>query len=187
MKKGFTLIELLVAMSLFAVVIVIAVGAVIALARAADRSAAIITAIHNLDYAVEQMGRTIRVGTKYYCSNGVHPIGNETQDCGWGQARSGLSFTDKDDDRIVYSLNAARGSLDRVDLSNPLHQTFSITSPEIFIENMSFNVIGSSPQDSAQPRVMIRIKGKTTVSGLKPEEQAPFDLQTTISQRAPDF
>lgn len=186
-RAGFTLVELLVSMSLFAVVIIVAVGAVLALARASDRSAAIITAIHNLDYAVEQMGRTIRVGTSYYCSNGVHPISKEQQDCGWGNSKSGLSFTDKDDQRIVYSLNGARGSLDRENLSRVPHQTFSITSPEIFIENLSFNVIGSSLFDDLQPRVLIRIKGRTIIPGLKDEDQVHFNLQTSVSQRVPDF
>ena len=186
-NKGFTLIELLVSMALFAVVIIVAVGAVLALARASDRSSAIITAIHNLDYAVEQMGRTIRVGTSYFCSNGAHPVDKRQQDCDWGDAKAALSFSDKDDQRILYKLNAAGGSLDRENLSEVPHRTFSITSPEIFIENMSFNVIGSSLFDTIQPRAMIRIKGRTVIPGLKDEDQVHFNLQTSVSQRVPDF
>ncbi|HEY9582957.1 MAG TPA: prepilin-type N-terminal cleavage/methylation domain-containing protein [Candidatus Paceibacterota bacterium] len=186
-SRGFTLIELLVAISLFSVVIIIAVGALLNLARAADRSHAIMTAIHNLDFAVEQMSRTLRVGGSYFCSNAVHPIQSQTKDCTWKQGKMGLSFTDKDGRRIVYRLNVARGALDRENLSEVPHRLFSITAPEIFIESVTFNVFGSSILDSTQPRVMIRIKGRTIIPGMRDEDQVPFDLQTTISQRDPDF
>src|SRR3989338_10752149 len=84
LKSGFTLIELLVSISIFSVVTIVAVGALLNLARAADRSHAILTAIGNLDFAMEQMARTIRVGTYYYCREGVHPPSNQTRDCTWG-------------------------------------------------------------------------------------------------------
>jgi len=184
---GFTLIELLVAISLFSVVIIVAVGALLNLARAADRSHAILTAIHNLDFAMEQMSRTLRVGGSYYCSNGVHPLSKTTKDCTWKQGKIALSFTDKDERRLVYKLNISKGALERENLSEVPHRSFSITAPEIFIESLVFNVFGSSPQDAQQPRVMIRIKGRTIIPGMRDEDQVPFDLQTTISQRDPDF
>ncbi|MEK7535857.1 MAG: prepilin-type N-terminal cleavage/methylation domain-containing protein [Patescibacteria group bacterium] len=189
MRKGFTLIELLVAISLFSVVIIISVGALLSLGRAADRSHAIVTAIHNLDFAVEQMSRTLRVGGAYYCSNGVPPLSKETRDCTWKVGKQALSFTDKDEQRIVYKFNQAKGSLDRENLSVIPHRTFSITAPEIRIESMTFNVFGSSPfpLDSLQPRVLIRIKGRTAIPGMKEEDQVDFDLQTSVSQRDPDI
>jgi len=185
--SGFTLIELLVAISIFSVVIIVAVGALLNLARAADRSHAILTAIHNLDFAMEQMSRTLRVGGSFYCSGGVHPLASETKDCTWNQGKRSLSFTDKDGRRIVYKLNPSKGTLDRENLSEVPHKVFSITAPEIFIESLTFNVFGSSILDSLQPRVMIRIKGRTIVLGLRDEDQVPFDLQTTVSQRDPDI
>ena len=186
MKKGFTLIELLVAISLFAVVIIIAVGALLNLARAADRSQAILTAIHNLDFAMEQIARTVRTGNAYYCSNGIHPLSQETKDCTWKQGKSALSFNDQNGRRLVYRLNFSRGSLDRENLSEVPHRIFSITSPEILIESLTFNVIGSSPLDSVQPRVIIRIKGRTIIPSIRAADQVPFDLQTSVSQRDPD-
>jgi len=187
MKNGFTLIELLVAISIFSVVIIIAVGALLNLGRAADRSHAILTAIHNLDFAMEQMSRTLRVGGSYYCSNAVHPLSKETKDCTWKVGKQALSFTDKDERRIVYRLNRAKGSLDRENLSEVPHRVFSITAPEIFIESLTFNVFGSRSTDTKQPRVLVRIKGHTTIPGVRDEDQVPFDLQTTVSQRDPDL
>lgn len=186
-KLGFTLIELLVAISIFAVVTIVAVGALLNLARAADRSHAIITAIDNLDFAMEQMARTIRVGSAYYCSAGLQPLSNQTRDCPWGQGQSALSFTNQSQQRIVYELDQARGSLDRENLSVVPHKVFSITAPEITIESLVFNVFGSSPTDKQQPRVLIRIKGRTAIAGLRPGDQVSFDLQTSVSQRNPDL
>ncbi len=185
--KGFTLIELLVSVSIFAVVVIIAVGALLSLVRAADKSHAIVTAINNLDFAMEQMSRTIRVGTAYYCSNGVQPLGNETRDCTWGEDRGTFSFTDKDQHRIVYTINSARNSLERENLSAVPHRVFSITAPEIKIEHLSFNVFGSSLLDAKAPRVLIRIQGKTAIAGLRDSDQVTFDLQTTVTQRKPDI
>jgi len=187
MRKGFTLIELLVAISIFSVVIIIAVGAVLALARAADRSQAILTAINNLDFAMEQMSRTMRVSGSFYCSEGVHPISERTKDCTWHSGKSALSFTDKDEHRLIYRLNRTKGSLDRENLSDIPHRTFSITAPEILIESLVFNVFGSSISDAKQPRVLIRIKGRTRIPTLAEKDQVSFDLQTTVSQRDPDF
>ncbi len=184
---GFTLIELLVSVSIFSIVIIIAVGALLNLARAADHSHAILTAINNLDFAMEQMGRTIRVGGNYYCSDTTSSLSSDTQDCLWTAGKSGLVITDKDNRRIAYRLNHANGSLERENLSFTPSRIFSITSPEVVIENLTFNVFGSHPTDNLQPRVMIRIKGKTAVSGLKPYEQVSFDLQTMVSQRDPDL
>jgi len=187
LKSGFTLIELLVSISIFSVVTIVAVGALLNLARAADRSHAILTAIDNLDFAMEQMARTIRVGTFYYCSNGVQPPSNQTRDCTWGQGQSAMSFTNKDQERIVYELNTEKGSLDRENLSSVPHKVFSITAPEIVIDSLAFNVFGSSKSDAFQPRVLVRIKGHTAISGLRPTDQVTFDLQTSVTQRNPDF
>ena len=185
-KSGFTLIELLVSISIFSVVIIIAIGALLNLARAADRSHAILTAINNMDFAMEQMGRTLRIGGDYYCSSGHHPVTSEQQDCVWGQGKSSLSFTDKDGRRILYSHNKVRGALDRENLSEVPSRVFDITSPEIFIDSLIFNVVGSSKFDSVQPRVLIRIKGRTSIKSLREQDQVSFDLQTTVSQRNPD-
>lgn len=184
---GFTLIEMLVSVSIFSVVIVVAVGALLHLARASDRSHAILTAINNLDFAMEQMSRTMRVGNNFFCSNGVHPISVETKDCVWGQEKSAVSFTDQDGRRILYRLNPETRSLERENLSEVPHRVFAITAPEILVENLTFAVIGSHPLDSLQPRVVIRIKAKTVIPGLAQENQVSFDLQTTVSQRDPDI
>jgi len=186
-NKGFTLIEMLVAISIFAIVIIIAIGALLNLARASDRSQAVLTAINNLDFAMEQMSRTMRVGTKFFCSDGVHPVSAQTRNCSYSQRKSAVSFTDQDGRRLVYRLNPSTQALERENLSEVPKRTFAITAPEIKVERLSFAVLGSLPNDNMQPKISINIKARTAIPELKDEDQVSFNLQTTISQRGFDI
>lgn len=186
-QQGFTLIELMVSISIFSVVIIIAVGALLNLTRAADRSAAVLTAINNLDFAMEQMSRTLRVGTHYYCSDGIHPLDKQTRDCAFGEGRKAISFTDNKENRLLYKFDPALGSLNRENLSSVPSRIFSITAPEIIIESLTFNVFGSDNRDSLQPRVLMRIKGRTALPSIKLADQVTFNLETMITQRNPDL
>ncbi len=85
---------------------------------------------------------------------------------------------------MEYLSNQARGSLDRIDLSASPPTAFAITSPEIRITRVVFNVIGAGPGSNQQPRVMIRISGVTQIKSVSAADQVPFDLQTTIVERS---
>jgi len=177
-KKGFTLIELIVSLGVFSVVILIALGAVLHIQRASDYSQAILTAISNLDFAMENMSRTIRTGRSYACGRIIEL--DQTADC---QSSSSISVTDqKGTSRVIYYLE--NGHLMREKGS----KDFSITAPEIEINQLNFIVRGSSdsPND-LQPSVMIMVSGKTRINGLKERDQAEFKLQTLVSQRNPDL
>jgi hypothetical protein len=177
----------LVSLAVFSIVILISGTALIGLARASDKSHAILTAINNLDFALEQMTRTLRVSKKFYCATGVHPLSDETRDCPWGRSASSLSFTDSSERRVNYAFNQSRGSLDRKVIEGGLPTVFSITSPEIFIENLSFNLTGSSRDDSMQPRILIRVQARTVIPEVKESDQVSFKLQTTVSARNIDL
>ncbi|HEY4505038.1 MAG TPA: prepilin-type N-terminal cleavage/methylation domain-containing protein [Candidatus Paceibacterota bacterium] len=185
--RGFTLIEMLVSISIFTIVVIIAVGALLHLTRASDHSQAILAAINNLDFAMEQMSRTMRVGTSFYCSNSAHPVSRQARDCPFGQERNAVSFTDQDGRRLVYKLNTETYALERENLSEVPRRIFSITAPEIKIENLTFAVIGSQSYDNFQPLIVINIKARTAMEGFKEEDQVSFNLQTAISQREPDL
>ncbi len=187
MKKGFTLVELLVSVGIFSVVILIAVSALLTLSKTSERSYAILTAINNLDFATEHMSRTLRTGVEFYCTEGFHPTAESRQDCPWGRSQSAVSFTDYLGHRTLFRHNRANGTLERIRLDQVPQKVFSITSPQIFIEDVKFNVEGSAKNDAHQPKVMIRIKGITDLPGLPDDEQVEFDLQTTITQRNPNF
>jgi len=182
-QAGFTLIEMLVSLAVFSIVIIVSSTALIGLARASDKSHAILTAINNLDFALEQMTRTMRVGRDFYCAEGEIPLADDTQDCPWGQGKTGIAFTNANKQRLIYKFNQSRGSLDRVSISAGIQKTFSITSPEIFINSLRFNVVGSSESDALQTRILIRLSGRTVIREIREFDQVSFDLQTTVSAR----
>ena len=186
-QEGFTLIEILVSMALFSAVVLISTSLLLFLVRASDNSHAILTAINNLDFAMEQMARTLRMGHSFYCADGIHAPTDQTQDCSFGAGKTSMSFTDAKDQRVVYKLNSGPdwGRLEREHITEGQRRVFSVTAPEIIITDLRFNVDGAPPNDGFQPRVSIRISGKTDIPGVNERDQVEFNLQTMVSSRAP--
>ncbi len=67
---GFTLVEMLVAVGLFIIVMLVAMGSLIAVVGADRRAQSIEVVVNNLDFALDDMSRTIRTGDNYHCTNG---------------------------------------------------------------------------------------------------------------------
>ncbi len=65
---GFTLVEMMVSLAIFAVVSVVAAGALIKIMDANKKAQSIQSAITNLNFALETMSRELRNGSKYYCT-----------------------------------------------------------------------------------------------------------------------
>src|SRR4051812_11444285 len=80
--RGFTLIEMLVSITLFSVVMVMALGALLSLSVADRRAEALKSSIDNLTFALDSMSRAIRTGNTYHCgSSGTLSV---AQDCTTG-------------------------------------------------------------------------------------------------------
>lgn len=181
--SGFTLIELLVAVSIFTIVTVFAIAALLNLANVNDQAQALLTALNNLDFAVDHMGRTIRLGKNYRCDPACDP----------NQGTDNLRFIDSidhdgdgvRDDWIEYRLIPAVGDgygyVQKKNFSK--NTTFAITSPEINIADLTFFVLTDDP--TKQPRVLVLINGRTRVADVAPEEQDDFNIQTSLSEQLP--
>lgn len=203
-KRGFTLIELLVSVSIFVIVVFVAVGALLNLASVNDKSQTFLIAFENLDFALENMSRTIRDGSFYTCDvNGSIdaplPLSSGS-DCSSGD---GFHFVDAKNNRVMYRLKEddwddnpstdPTGAITRrrQPPSGPPQDEIPITSNEVDINELSFIVTGSKPENSPppgdvthmQPRVLMLLSGTTVLKGVKPEEQADFNVQTTMTQR----
>lgn len=178
---GVTLIELIVSIAIFGVVMVMAVGSLLSLSAANKKAQTVKFAMDNLDYALEGMSRTIRIGYNYHCENDITPTNiGATQDCTGGgvllafEAFNGSSQTTND--QIIYRIN--NGVLER---SKDGGATFvEITSPEITLTTFNFFVTGSPTTDSLQPRVVIIARG---TAGSEQRTQTSFEMQTMITQR----
>ena len=64
---GFTLIELMVSISIFSVVMIIVIGALISLNDANKKAQALRAVVDNLNFAIEDMTRNIKTGSEYSC------------------------------------------------------------------------------------------------------------------------
>lgn len=190
MKRGFSLIEIMVAVSIFAIVVLVGVGALLSLVATNKRAQAIHSVMNNLNAALEDMSRSIRVGTTYNCStSGAVPPSPPPQidtpnDCPNGGGHL-LAFESSGgnphdaNDQWVYRINGKQ--LER-SLDSGANWV-AVTAPEVSIDTFDFYVIGSARGDGIQPRVLIRITGSAQVPG----GTTAFTVQASVVQRVLDI
>lgn len=193
LTAGFTLVEMLVAVGIFSIVILVGVGALLSLVAANKRAEAINSVMNNLNFAVESMSRSVRVGTTYHCETSPIPPGNPAvlstpQDCAGGGGlllafeKSGGNRSDTSD-QVAFRLNGTQ--LERS--TNAGASWIAITAPEVQIDQFQFYVIGSQSASSGntlQPRVLITIHGSADIPNSAP---TTFALQAAVTQRLLDL
>jgi prepilin-type N-terminal cleavage/methylation domain-containing protein len=188
-KRGFSLVEMLVAVALFSGVMLMGVGALLALIDANRKAQAINSVMNNLNFAMESISRNIRVGTTYHCEPNANPVPVDIdmpKDCVNGgkllafESSNGNS-SDKND-QVIYRLNGT--ILEKSEDGGAVGTFISIVAPEVSIEQFVFYVDGTSSSDSMQPRVVMIIQG---TAGINEKTKTKFNLQTTISQRVLDI
>lgn len=184
-SSGFTLIELMVATSIFVVIMLASMGSLFTLLDASKNSRALRTAMDNVNFAMESMTRSIRMGTNYYCVTYPTSIGSadyltEGRNCPSGGTavsflpqtvttyRVGYQWKPRDDAQGTYTLQ-------RCDINSCV----DIISPDVNIEQLKFFVKGSQSGDNIQASVYIIMRGTVTIKGV----DTSFALQTMASQR----
>ena len=101
--RGFTLIEVLVSTGIFTVVMVIALGALLAMVERDRKAQTLKTVINNLNFALDSMSRAIRTGEEYHCGS------SSGGDC-VSVPSSYFTFTAADGKKVAYCLrNSAIG------------------------------------------------------------------------------
>ncbi|HLP86800.1 MAG TPA: type II secretion system protein [Candidatus Paceibacterota bacterium] len=184
-NNGFTLIELMVATSIFVVIMLGSMSSLFVLLDAGKNSRALRFAMDNVNFAMESMTRSIRMGTNYYCvdtSAGISMDSHleDSMDCPTGEtfvafvpqqtttSRVGYRLTSRNDERNTHSLQ-------RCDINGCV----DIVSPDVDIEKLKFFVNGSNNNDNTQASVYIIVKGSVLVK----EVPVSFSIQTLASQR----
>src|SRR3989344_1391455 len=71
-SSGFTLVEMIVALGFFTIIMLIVISVLASVAGANEKGRTMRIVIDNLNFAVENMSRTLRVGSQYQCE-GVCP------------------------------------------------------------------------------------------------------------------
>ncbi len=183
-NSGFTLIEMIVAVGLFAVVMVICVGALLSLVHANRKAQALQSVMNNLNIALDGMVRSVRMGNDYNGSS-VGCAAPDGNDCPTGSTRLVFHpYCDTDtcnpsDTRAYYFEG---GSIKR---SINGSEGVAITAPEVSIDEMLFHVVGSDRTDARQPKVVIVVKGSAGASGTA--ARTTFHIQATAVQRVLDL
>ncbi len=179
-KKGFTLIEIMVSISVFSVVMLIFSGSIYSAFEGNRKSRSLRAVMDNLNLSLESMTRNIRFGSRYHCDINQGGGLDTTRDCVNGA--TSIAVLDSDGNQVVYRLNGSR----IVRSVNGGAEQY-VTSPDVWIEALTFYVLGSTSYsaggDLVQPRVVILIRGRAGNGVLN---RTQFSLQTTISQRAFD-
>ncbi|OGG74558.1 hypothetical protein A3A37_00700 [Candidatus Kaiserbacteria bacterium RIFCSPLOWO2_01_FULL_52_36] len=189
MKRGFTLVEMIVAVGLFAVVMLVSVGALLSLSGANRKAQALQSVMNNLNIALDGTVRSIRMGSNYHCGSGNLML---TQDCQNGDTVLALeSFggsPSNPSDQWIYRFDTdgtycGRNRICKSETGGTPY--FAITSPDITIDSMKFYVVGTTRRDTTQPKVVLTIKG--TAGAAKIQTRTTFSIQATAVQRLLDL
>jgi prepilin-type N-terminal cleavage/methylation domain-containing protein len=185
-QKGFTLIEMIIAVALFALIATFSLGSIVSIFDANRNARASKTVVDNLNLSLENMVRTIRFGTNYYCGESSNQ--SQSGDCLSASGESSFSVTFKDPTngvtkRIIYKLDTATS---RIRMSENGGSSYTdITSSDTKIQDIKFHVLGTDASpDTVQPYVLVVIRGYVS---SKPTVQSAFSVETLISQRKPDY
>jgi prepilin-type N-terminal cleavage/methylation domain-containing protein len=193
-NRGFTLVEMIVAVALFAIVMLICVGALLALVSANRKAQALQSVMNNLNISLDDMVRTIRTGSNYRCNTQSEPVAPNYGDCQQGGTMLyitpfGADPTQQSQDiGYVFDTNGTycgKGQLCKVyGNGTPI----AITSSDVTINSMEFYVIGTprtSTGDTTQPKVVITITGTAGAPGVN--AVTSFNIQATAVQRMLDL
>ncbi len=175
-QNGFTLVEVIVAVAVFVVVMVSGIGALMSMIDANRKAQALRTVMDNLNFALENVTRTMRVGIDYHC--GTLGDFNTPRDCAL-EGDNFIAFKDSGGKLLIFRLN--NGSIEKSSDGGATY--LGITAPEIKIQELKFFVRGSTNADQIQPKVLVIVKG---IAGVTEKVRTTFNLQTTVSQRLLD-
>ncbi len=187
---------MLVTVSLFAIIITIAVGSFVNAERTERQVSSLISAQSNVSIALEQMSRDIRTGYLFCHDQGKNSIydvsplcndvnGNSPSSCIINVASStwtcpSLDFRDANGNEIKYSW-AAGALTESINSSTPQ----SITGDTVSVRYLKFQLFGQTEGDHWPPRITISIG--IAASSTDPAIMSDvFNLETTVSARTID-
>lgn len=188
------MLEAMVALSLFSIVMVTSLGALLSIIDANSKAQTLKLAINNLNFGIEKMSRDIRSGQNYFCgdpSGNLAPSGlGSYKDCVGGSEafafRSKYDGTSPQEYTMYYLDGTGHVKVETYNASRGTRVSELFTSDIITFDSLKFFVNGSNPNliaDQTQPTVTVVMRG---VAGGGKRVQSDFNIQTTVSKRALD-
>lgn len=194
MNRGFSLIEIIVSVGIFAIVMTVALGALLSMNVANKRAQAVRSVLDNVNFALENMARELRLGKNYRCDDDI-PLDGSTdflpQDCTSG-LNSSVAFVSPASGGGFIQTQYRKGPIAGTEcfthsicVSQNDDTFYPLTSPsEITIDRLNFIVTGSGDDDK-QPQVIIHVSGAGENESAGPSA-VDFRIQTTVTQRTVD-
>ncbi len=200
-NKGFSLIELMVSLTIFSIVMVIAIGTLLVLIDANAKAQALSSSMTNLSFAIDSMTRNIRTGKDYNClgttdtslNNATLPSDGTLSNCTGSTNNTAIVFTPgfSTTTRMAYRINQTKKSIEQwIDVKNVTDGWVAITSTEqptaVTVDTLYFEVTGTADSnvESIQPRITLNLAG-TVQNGL--DSTTPFQIQSTVVQRVLNY
>ena len=196
-KNGYTIIETMIAVSLFIIIIMAGMNALLNANLLHQKSQSMRSIMDNLSFIMEDMSRNLRTGSSYYCITGGDNLSNVNttksgQSC-WGIAFEIVTGSlSNPNDQWVYFIGT-NGIDPKIRIYKSIAGPYTpssfiqLTPDEVtFDTNTSgFSVLGAEPPpgDNQQPFVNIKLVGSITFKNVV----TPFSLQTSVSQRLIDI
>jgi prepilin-type N-terminal cleavage/methylation domain-containing protein len=184
--RGFTMVEMLVSVGLFAILMVISVGALLMLLAANHKAQALQSVMNNFNISLDGMVRSIRQGSQFHCGEGIY---TQAVDCPDGGATFAFEpYGDPMADPWVITFDEPNH---RINESQDGGLTWTtITAPEVSISKLRFYLIGSVRGSDpgigpTQPKVIIVIDGVAASNNTK--ARTTFHVQATAVQRLLDL
>ena len=181
MNRGFTLIEMMVAVLIFSIVVGVVIGVFVSALQVQRYNLAYQQLLDQTSYAMECMGRAIRMAVK---DDGTCGFSGYNYRVSSGNTK--IEFQNYEGDCQEFYLDT---SVDPNQLAASKGADFSdtpLTSNNFNVTSLNFETIGelgSEFSDDVQPRVTIFMEIQGEGAGPQPK----ITIQTTISQRNLDF
>jgi len=176
--EGFTLVELLVAMSVFIIVLTLAVAVFVSALRSQRFLTKLMAVNNNAGLVLEQMAREMRTGYKFVGSASCSPLisfsnSQDTDSTGTGDATTEY--------RLV------NGSIQRTEsgaADSSKNGTVTLTASNAVVRDLCFRVVqysgNGSPQECNPPRIVLTMRVGANGAGASVPDTS---LETTVSSR----
>lgn len=200
-ESGYTIIETMIAISLFIIIVMAGMGALLNANLLHQKSQNMRSIMDNLSFIMEDMSRNMRTGYNFQCFNyedtqrTLSPATLGTpRSCanGWAVA---FEFSTGNPaqtpegyaDQWAYYISDTGEIFKSTEGAAP-NTFYQLTPDEVEVSSLSsFSVLGAEPLDlvgnEQQPLVTIKLLGTITFKGVV----TPFSLQTSVSQRLLDI
>ncbi|HEU0085761.1 MAG TPA: prepilin-type N-terminal cleavage/methylation domain-containing protein [Candidatus Paceibacterota bacterium] len=179
-QGGYTIIEMMVAVSVFLVVLMYGMVALLNSNMLQIRSKDAHSMMDNLSFIMEEISRDLRTGYDYHCIDDNNTSASSPHSCSFGRGISFMPSSDIETERWAYNINGGV-LMKSIDGGNSF---YPLTSSDISIHEASgFSVLGAEPPPSkGQPLARVFLEGTINSRG----GVTTFSLQTTVSQRLLD-